>query len=75
MRMIGKIVAGKAKITTAQSDSIFAAMLNGEYEPPVERGMLGAKQHEFDAAYQVPSIQTTKKAVNYSSIDQTYKVK
>lgn len=53
----GKIVPGKTKITKAQSDQMFAAMLQGEYEPPVERTMAGGKrpprQHEFDAAVSV----------------------
>lgn len=53
----GKIVPGKTKITKAQSDQMFAAMLSGEYEPPVERAMAKGKrppkQHEFDAAVSV----------------------
>lgn len=52
-RMLGKIVPGKTKITAEQSDRIFAAMLDEEYEPPVESGMPGAKQHEFDAGVSV----------------------
>ncbi|MEF2550011.1 peptidoglycan-binding protein [Aurantimonas sp. A2-1-M11] len=51
--MLGKIVPGKTKITARQSDIIFAAMLQDEYEPPVEKGMPGAKQHEFDAGVSV----------------------
>ncbi|WP_370194161.1 MULTISPECIES: glycoside hydrolase family protein [Aurantimonas] len=53
----GKIVPGKTKITKAQSDQMFAAMLSGEYEPPVDRtmakGQRPPKQHEFDAAVSV----------------------
>lgn len=52
-KMLGKIVAGKTKITASQSDRIFAAMLAEEYEPPVAKGMPGAKQHEFDAGVSV----------------------
>lgn len=52
-KMLGKIVAGKTKITASQSDRIFAAMLEDEYEPPVAKGMPGAKQHEFDAGVSV----------------------
>ena len=51
--MLGKIVPGKTKITASQSDRIFAEMLQDEYEPPVEKGMPGAKQHEFDAGVSV----------------------
>lgn len=49
--MLGKIVPGKTKITAAQSDSIFAAMLDREYEPKIN--MPGAKQHEFDCGASV----------------------
>lgn len=52
-KMLGKIVAGKTKITASQSDRIFAAMLAEEYEPPVAKGMPGARQHEFDAGVSV----------------------
>lgn len=45
----GKLVPGKTKITMAQADQLFAAMLAEEYEPHVMRGMPGANQHEFDA--------------------------
>ncbi|MCZ4272472.1 glycoside hydrolase family protein [Maritalea porphyrae] len=45
----GKLVPGKTKITLAQADQLFAAMLAEEYEPHVARGMPGANQHEFDA--------------------------
>lgn len=47
--MLGKLVPGRTKITKAQGDRVFAAVLDHEVEPFVERGMPGAKQHEFDA--------------------------
>lgn len=43
---IPKLIPGKTKITAAQSDAIFAEMLDKEYEPMVD--MPSAKQHEFD---------------------------
>lgn len=49
-RMIGKIVPGKTKITAQMADRVFATVLAEEVEPAVTRGMVGAKQHEFDAA-------------------------
>lgn len=45
----GKMIPGVTKITKAQSDRLFKAMLAEEYEPPVIEGMPGANQHEFDA--------------------------
>ncbi|WP_027833817.1 glycoside hydrolase family protein [Maritalea myrionectae] len=45
----GKLIPGVTKITKAQSDKLFRAMLKEEYEPPVRDGMPGANQHEFDA--------------------------
>jgi len=47
--MLGKLVPGKSRITNAQGDRVFAAVLDQEVEPAIERGMPGAKQHEFDA--------------------------
>lgn len=45
--MLGKIKPGM-KITRAQAMRVFKEMLDVEYEPPVEKAMPGAKQHEFD---------------------------
>lgn len=51
----GKIVAGKTTITREQNDSIFAAILEAEYEPPVNRfnnslpDNLKLNQDQFDA--------------------------
>ena len=44
--MLGKLKPGVTKITSGQSDKIFSAMLQKEYEPFVN--MVGAQQHEFD---------------------------
>jgi len=51
--MVGKLVPGKTKITKAQSDRIMQEMLEREYEPPVIKGMPGAKSHEFDCGVSV----------------------
>lgn len=49
--MDGRIVPGKTKITQAQADEMFAAMLDHEYEPMVIAKMpAGTLQHQFDAA-------------------------
>lgn len=49
---ITKLVPGKTKITAAQSNSIFAAVLATEFEPAVRAGMpknRKVEQHMFDA--------------------------
>lgn len=49
---ITKLVPGKTKITAAQSDAIFAAVLDEEFEPAVERELPPQKRtekHMFDA--------------------------
>lgn len=47
----GKLVAGKTKITRAQSAQLFKALMDAEFEPYVERKMPAkTKQHEFDMA-------------------------
>jgi GH24 family phage-related lysozyme (muramidase) len=43
------LVPGVTKITQAEGMRLFRAMMAEEYEPPVDKGMPGAKQHEFDA--------------------------
>jgi len=46
-----KLVPGKTKITAAQSDAIFAAVLADEFEPAVVASSpKSRKQHEMDAA-------------------------
>lgn len=52
-KMVGKIVPGKTKITREQSDAIFREVLAEDFEPAVEDGMPGAKQHEFDTGASV----------------------
>ncbi|MGV1752782.1 glycoside hydrolase family protein [Agrobacterium sp. CG674] len=48
---IAKLVPGKTKITAEQSDAIFAAVLNSEFEPAaVKKSPTNRKQHELDAA-------------------------
>jgi lysozyme len=49
-KMLGKLVPGKTKITNAQGDAVFAAVLAAEVDPVVSSGMPNAKQHEHDAA-------------------------
>jgi lysozyme len=48
----GRIVPGKTKLTKAQADQMFAAMLDQEYEPMVLARMPkgSVAQHQFDAA-------------------------
>lgn len=48
-RMLGKLVPGKTKITAAQGDRVFSAVLAEEIDPVVTNGMPGAAQHEHDA--------------------------
>ena len=51
LAMIGitKLVPGKTKITAAQSDAIFAAVLRDEFEPAaVAKSPASRKQHELD---------------------------
>lgn len=51
---ITKLVPGKTKITAAQSDEIFVAVLNSEFEPAVVRGSPDYReQHQMDAATSV----------------------
>jgi lysozyme len=52
-KLIGKIIPGKTKITREQSDRIFREVLAADFEPAVNKGMPGAKQHEFDAGVSV----------------------
>lgn len=47
--MLGRLVPGKTKISFEQGDRVFAEVLEHDVEPAVERGMPGARQHEFDA--------------------------
>ncbi|QWY83210.1 lysozyme protein [Rhizobium phage RHph_X2_25] len=48
---ITKLVPGKTKITAAQSDAIFAAVLAEEFEPAVVRGSPADRtQHQMDAS-------------------------
>lgn len=50
-KLLGKLVPGKTKITKAQSDQVFRAVLAADFEPHVNAGSpAGTKQHEFDAA-------------------------
>ena len=51
--MVGKLKPGKTKITLKQADRVLDEMLGKEYEPPVVKGMPGAKQHEFDCGVSV----------------------
>lgn len=51
--MLGRLRPGVTKITREQSDRVFREVLEKDFEPAVERGMPGARQHEFDAAVSV----------------------
>lgn len=51
--MLGRLRPGVTKITREQSDRVFREVLEKDFEPAVERGMPGARQHEFDAGASV----------------------
>lgn len=51
--MLGKLKPGVTKITREQSDRVFREVLKKDFEPAVQRGMPGAKQHEFDCGASV----------------------
>lgn len=51
--MLGKLKPGVTKITREQSDRVFGAVLEADFEPAVTKGMPAAKQHEFDAGASV----------------------
>lgn len=52
VRMLGKIVPGK-RITKEMSRRVLIEAVSNEYGPPVEKGLPGCNQHEYDAGCSV----------------------